>query len=396
LERNGKSGDALTFDGSASIGAIDTWRWDFGDGSATSSEKVVSHTYTKDGNYSATLTVKAGPYVHSASVTVNIGAGCNAIAGLQVTTMNPQPKMPVRLNSSGSKGCDGAALVQYAWDFGDGATETGDAAKASLEHTWMSSGAYDVALTVTDAMGHTGRATRTLNIGLEAGKPTVQCAGTVNATVNKKVTLSATATDPAGMAISSYAWTFGDGTATGSGATVQHTYATAGTVMATVIATTADSRSSLPCAVTVIVGAPLEYSGSWLLNPASSALTGCTNFAASFPATTLDVVHAGTVLTATPSGAGWPAGNALTGIEDAPPAAAGTFRLRKVLPNETRPNCGVVAREESVETTFTSGTTVTGTWKILFTATMCLGSGSGCVPATCNCVAQVGFTGVKQ
>ena len=349
LERNVKAGERVTFDGSASSGSIDSYAWDFGDGTAVENGKVVTHVYVQDGNFSATLTVHGGGFVHSASVVVNVGAGCNAIAGLQVSTANPQPNLPVRLVSTGSKGCDGAAIVSYAWEFGDNTTDIGDATKSSVEHTWTTAGSYNVALTVTDLKGHTGRATRTLGIGVAAGKPAVQCPATVNAVMGKSVTLSATAMDPGGMTIASYEWTFGDGTAKGSGSTVQHTYATAGSVMATVTATTSDARTSDACAVNVVVALPPDYSGMWLLNPMSAALTGCSNFSVAFPAATMQVVHAGTMVTATPAGGGWPAGNALTGMEDVPPAAPGTFRLRKILPNESRPVCGVVSREVRVD-----------------------------------------------
>lgn len=399
-EKNVKAGETVTFDGSGSTGAIDKYEWDFGDGTKALG-KVVTHAYQFDGNYSATLTVHAGGYLHSAVVVVNVGAGCVAVAGLAVLTANPQPNAAVRFASTGSKGCDGSALVDYLWEFGDGATAQGDASMATVEHTYAAKGTYEVALTVTDVKGHTGKATRSLGVGVAAGKPSVSCAAMLSAVAGKPVTLNATATDPAGMALT-YEWTFGDGTPKATGASVQHVYAAAGLVMASVVATAADLRASDPCVTGVTVAAPPNYSGSWLLNPASGSLSGCVDFTVPFPAATVTTVHAAATdggsasLTATPMGGSWPAGNSLTGVEDPPPAAPGTFRLRKTLPNETRGACGVVNREDSLEAAFTTGTSVMGTWKILFTATSCLGSGAGCVPATCNCVAQVAFTGVKQ
>ena len=395
LERNVKTLETVTFDGSASLGSINKYAWDFGDASAVESGKVLTHVYTTDGNFSATLTVTGPGGVNSAAVAVNVGAGCNAVAAILVLTANPQPGQAVRLVSTGSHGCMNSAIATFAWDFGDGTTASGDASKSTVDHTFATAGNFNLALDVTDVNGHTGRATRTLGIGVAAGKPTVQCAATASAVTGKNTTLSATASDPAQMAISSYAWVFGDGTANGSGASVQHVYAAVGMVMASVTATTADNRTSDPCTTTVTVTAPVDWSGNWLLNPASGSLSGCPDFSVAFPSATLQVVHNGTSMTATPTGAGWPLGNTLTGMEDPPPANSGTFRLRKTLPNETRGACGVVQREDSVEANFL-GSNVTGTWKIVFTATMCLGSGAGCVPATCNCVAQVGYSGVKQ
>lgn len=399
-ERNVKAGEVVEFDGGASIGKIDKYEWDFGDGSKAFG-KTVSHAYMFDGNYTTTLTVYSGGFQHSAVVAVNVGAGCLAIAGLTVLTANPQPNAAVRFASTGSKGCDGSALVNYLWDFGDGATDMGDASKATVEHTYATSGSYTVALSVTDAKGHVGKSTRQLGVGLAGGKPVAICPAMVNAVQHKPVTLSATGMDPGGMALT-FQWTFGDGTPDGVGSTLQHTYTTEGAKMARVVAMAPDNRSSDPCMTQVNVAPPPSYSGSWLLNPTAGSLSGCPDFSVPFPAATLTLVHAQSTdggspeLSATPMGGSWPAGQTLVGSEDPPPAASGTFRLRKTLPNETRGVCGVVTREESVEAHFSSALAVMGTWKIIFTATSCLGSGTGCVPATCNCVAQVAYSGVKQ
>ncbi|MBI5230583.1 MAG: PBP1A family penicillin-binding protein [Coriobacteriales bacterium] len=49
-------GEVVTFDAAASAGAIVSWRWDFGDG-ASASGRTVTHSYSKPGLYTATLTV---------------------------------------------------------------------------------------------------------------------------------------------------------------------------------------------------------------------------------------------------------------------------------------------------------------------------------------------------
>ena len=62
------TGVATTFDGSLSIpltfqiscpSHIETYRWSFGDGTGATG-KQVRHTYTRPGNYTATLTVDSG------------------------------------------------------------------------------------------------------------------------------------------------------------------------------------------------------------------------------------------------------------------------------------------------------------------------------------------------
>jgi PKD repeat protein len=66
------TGSTVGFDGGASTTAerIDSWSWDFGDGT-TSADKVATHVYTSPGTYTVTLRVTAGDQsaVDSATVT---------------------------------------------------------------------------------------------------------------------------------------------------------------------------------------------------------------------------------------------------------------------------------------------------------------------------------------
>ncbi|MFT5288795.1 MAG: PKD repeat protein [Planctomycetota bacterium] len=64
-----------------SVGTIDTWAWDFGDG-FTSSAANPSHTYTTEGTYSVQLTVSGSAgsdsLLETSYITVQSGASCNA------------------------------------------------------------------------------------------------------------------------------------------------------------------------------------------------------------------------------------------------------------------------------------------------------------------------------
>jgi len=64
-----------------------------------------------------------------------------------------------------SASCGGAALVGYAWSYGDGATGVG----IETEHRFDAPGSYEVSLEVVDARGRTGRATRALLVYVPSG-----------------------------------------------------------------------------------------------------------------------------------------------------------------------------------------------------------------------------------
>ena len=64
-----------------------------------------------------------------------------------------------QFDASGSADSDGA-IVEYAWDFGDGTTTTGSVPTTS--HTYLAEGTYDVVLMVTDDGGATDQDTKSV------------------------------------------------------------------------------------------------------------------------------------------------------------------------------------------------------------------------------------------
>ncbi len=70
----------------------------------------------------------------------------------------------------GRASADGdGTITQYAWNFGNGATATG----ATANHTYASSGAYNVTLTVTDDRGATATSTVAVNATVPPGAHTM-------------------------------------------------------------------------------------------------------------------------------------------------------------------------------------------------------------------------------
>lgn len=143
--------------------------------------------------------------------------------------------LAVTFNGSSSTAIN-TPLVKYSWVFGDGAQGTG----ATVSHTFTTPGTYYTKLTVEDSLGLTDTVTTPIVVGQAPAanqKPTaVIAADPAQGAAPLKVSFDASqSSDPDGS-ITGYSWDFGDGT-TGSGATVQHTYATSGDFTASLVVT---------------------------------------------------------------------------------------------------------------------------------------------------------------
>ncbi|CCE74741.1 conserved hypothetical protein [Clavibacter nebraskensis NCPPB 2581] len=126
------------------------------------------------------------------------------------------------LDGRASSDPDGT-IASWAWEFGDGTTGTGP----SIAHPYAKAGTYQVALTVTDEKGATGRTTASVTVTAPPVNQAPVAAFTSTA-VNLVASLDASpSSDPDGT-VASWSWAFGDGT-TGTGRTTTHAYAAAGT-----------------------------------------------------------------------------------------------------------------------------------------------------------------------
>ncbi|MFJ2543459.1 PKD domain-containing protein [Microbacterium sp. NPDC087589] len=136
-------------------------------------------------------------------------------------------KLNIDVDASTSSDADGDPLA-YAWDFGDGTTANG----ATASHAYASGGTYTITLTVTDSTSLIDAVTRSVTVAPNQA-PTAVIGATTD---HLDVALDGSdSSDPDGT-IATYAWDFGDGT-TGTGATVNHTYATADTFTVTLVVT---------------------------------------------------------------------------------------------------------------------------------------------------------------
>jgi len=143
-------GEIAEFDASASEdldGTILSYTWQFGDG-AIGEGPVVDYAYAAPGVYPVTLTVTddsaTGSDTHEITFDVTVSAAPIADIGPdRVVT-----ESVVAFDGGRSSDADGV-ITLYEWDFGDGATATGE----RVRHAYSEPGVYEVSLRVTDDSG---------------------------------------------------------------------------------------------------------------------------------------------------------------------------------------------------------------------------------------------------
>lgn len=236
---SGKAPLATTLDASASDdpdGGQLTYAFDPGDGTTpvTQPGATLAHTYTIPGSYTARVTVtdeRNATATAETTVTVNGLQPPNAVG--TASPSSGQAPLPVAFDGQASSDADGTVTAHH-WAFGDG----GQANTAVANHTYSAPGDYTATLTVTDDDGLTDTASLPIHVSAvpPPNQPPVAIFTATPATGDAplEVAFDASAsTDPDGS-ITSYVWSFGDGT-TGSGAVATHTYANPGGFRATLV-----------------------------------------------------------------------------------------------------------------------------------------------------------------
>jgi PKD repeat protein len=136
------------------------------------------------------------------------------------------PTLQCTLDASTST--DDAGIVSYKWDWGNGRSETKTAPTA--RNTWAAAGVYTVTLTVTDAGGLSNSSAQQVSVGTVTNQPPV-ARFTPSCTDLGCTFDSGGSTDD--VAITTRAWSFGDGAAAGNVVAPAHSYASAGTYTVT-------------------------------------------------------------------------------------------------------------------------------------------------------------------
>jgi len=153
-------------------------------------------------------------------------------AAIAANPTSGKAPLTVALDGSGSRDSDGT-IASYTWSFSDGSPSvTG----VTASKTFTTPGNVTVTLTVADNRGATGTATRGISVTANAAPTATFTATPISGRAPLPVSFDASGSRDTDGTIASYAWTFGD-TGTGTGATPQYTYNTAGTFTATLTVT---------------------------------------------------------------------------------------------------------------------------------------------------------------
>jgi PKD repeat protein len=218
----------------ASTGGGLSYFWQFGDGT-TSSLANPSHTWSTPGTYNVCLTVSGSgctdtqcytvviPGCHAAWTASYLGGGTYAFSNSSSTT---------------------AGVLSYYWTFGDGGSSTA----ANPTHTYAAPGSYAVNLVLValDSCMDSHSDTLVHALGCQASFSAHSGGNPLNWTFYGNPTL------PSGSYVTSWNWSFGDGSSASGAYFAQHSYASTGTFPVCLTIQTNTGCSSTICDTLVI------------------------------------------------------------------------------------------------------------------------------------------------
>lgn len=344
-------GQSVSFNAATSKGGttgIANYSWDFGDGGRAGGSNP-THSFSNAGTYIVLLIVtdEAG---QTATATQSVPVQINSSTPLPTADFVFSPiaattGQSVSFNASLAKAATGHTIVEYSWNFGDGGTGSG----VTPSHSFGTAGTYSVVLVVKDDLGQTGTASKTVPVSSNSPSPPPTADfvfSPTNPIVAQSVSFNAALSKAAtGRTISSYAWNFGDGGASGTGVNPSRTFANTGT-FSVVLTVTDDIGQSATVAKTVTVTAtPSDPpTASFVFSPGSPQV----NQAVLFDATQSTVAAGHTLSYA------WNFGDSLTGTGVTPShtyTAAGTYSVVLKVTDNTTLQTATTTRSVAVTST---------------------------------------------
>ncbi len=270
----------VTFDGTQSFdsdGTIISWLWNFGDGNS-SLDPNPTHIYETEGDYIVTLTVIDNDGLEGLSnVIIEVGPPMQApIADCFVDFLEGFAPLTINADGSVSTDIDGS-IISYQWNFGDGEGVLG----ASVSHTYMEPGIYQLELIVTDNDDLSDIHIVEIVVNAVEIPPVAQFSHSdISDFAPIEVSFDGSLSFDSDNEIVDFAWDFGDGN-TGSGELQSHTFQNAGTFNVVLTVTDESNLSASVSQEIVVVDAPAEPTADIEVDFSSGTAPLAVNFNAS-------------------------------------------------------------------------------------------------------------------
>jgi PKD repeat protein len=155
---------------------------------------------------------------------VTVSAASRPVAAFTFSPTSPTTGQSASFNGAGSTDT-GATITSYSWAFGDGSTGSG----VSASHSYTTAGTYTVTLTVGDSTGQSNSVSHSVTVTAAGNSPVAAFTFSPTTAVHGQwVSFNASGSTDSAAFITSYSWTFGDGSSS-AGTFAFHAFSTAGT-----------------------------------------------------------------------------------------------------------------------------------------------------------------------
>lgn len=196
---------SFTDQSSVSVGTIESWLWNFGDGGQSTLQNP-SHQYDTLGTYTVSLTITSGPLSDTETKTnyISVVPPTPPTANFTASTTLPSGNNPVQFTDLSLPGT--SPITDWYWEFGDGGTSTAQ----NPIHSYATVAAFSVYLKVTTAIGSDSEL-KVNYINVQPKPPTANfLADDTTPAVGQTVQFSDLSVPNVGT-ITNWWWHFGDG-----------------------------------------------------------------------------------------------------------------------------------------------------------------------------------------